>query len=584
VKFLCDNCKAKYQISDDKVAGKTVRMKCRKCGHQIEVKSEVTETSVSLPPPGAPAAPAPAAGAPRKLATSLSQTKPQRLAHSEPPPASGALAGAFQRSVQDSAIPKEPPSALDLLDMSLTEEWYAAINGVPVGPIRMAELKRKVATGTVTEDSLVWQEGFEEWRPVRTIPELARIVREGQHRPSLATPPPPNTSEARSSVLPPAAAPPQAHAQPAMRTEPARTAPAAQQPQPGQKPLAPAAAARAPQVAARSNVVPITSRIGGATGAAAEKIEPAEEPVERTLALAPNATPSPAAATFQAPTPPPAPVAPPPAALFAPPPASSSPLVAADPFAMPPPAAAVAAPAALAPSPLVGDLRPTTPSLVAPPPRRGTPWWFILVAIFAGCFGVAVAVILFLQKQQPQQVVIQMPANPTVAASATGAPSASPSYEIPEVTASGAPSAKPTTTSTGTRVASTAPASTGSAIAGLGDLLKGSSGGTGPSTSSGGPAGPSTAGGFDQGSIERVINNHKLSVRKQCLERANSDKSSTKVVANITIGPSGNVQSVNASGDDPVAAKCVENQIRGWQFPAPGETKQVQVPFTFVRQ
>ena len=54
MKFLCDNCKAKYQISDDKVAGKTVRMKCRKCGHQIEVKSEVTETSVSLPPPGDP--------------------------------------------------------------------------------------------------------------------------------------------------------------------------------------------------------------------------------------------------------------------------------------------------------------------------------------------------------------------------------------------------------------------------------------------------------------------------------------------------------------------------------------------------
>ena len=33
MKFLCDNCKAKYQIGDEKVAGKTVRMKCRRCGH-----------------------------------------------------------------------------------------------------------------------------------------------------------------------------------------------------------------------------------------------------------------------------------------------------------------------------------------------------------------------------------------------------------------------------------------------------------------------------------------------------------------------------------------------------------------------
>src|SRR5690348_11875156 len=37
MKFLCDNCKAKYQIGDEKVAGKTVRMKCRKCGYAIQV-------------------------------------------------------------------------------------------------------------------------------------------------------------------------------------------------------------------------------------------------------------------------------------------------------------------------------------------------------------------------------------------------------------------------------------------------------------------------------------------------------------------------------------------------------------------
>ena len=37
MKFVCDNCQAKYQIGDDKVAGKTVRMKCRKCGYNIKV-------------------------------------------------------------------------------------------------------------------------------------------------------------------------------------------------------------------------------------------------------------------------------------------------------------------------------------------------------------------------------------------------------------------------------------------------------------------------------------------------------------------------------------------------------------------
>ncbi len=38
MRFSCENCQAKYQVADEKVAGKTIRMKCRKCGHAIEVK------------------------------------------------------------------------------------------------------------------------------------------------------------------------------------------------------------------------------------------------------------------------------------------------------------------------------------------------------------------------------------------------------------------------------------------------------------------------------------------------------------------------------------------------------------------
>ena len=43
MKFVCDNCKAKYQIGDEKVAGKTVRMKCRRCGYEIRVRAEGVE-------------------------------------------------------------------------------------------------------------------------------------------------------------------------------------------------------------------------------------------------------------------------------------------------------------------------------------------------------------------------------------------------------------------------------------------------------------------------------------------------------------------------------------------------------------
>ncbi|MBK8252431.1 MAG: zinc-ribbon domain-containing protein [Polyangiaceae bacterium] len=42
MKFICENCKAKYQIGDDKIAGRSVRMKCRRCGHLIQLSAGAT--------------------------------------------------------------------------------------------------------------------------------------------------------------------------------------------------------------------------------------------------------------------------------------------------------------------------------------------------------------------------------------------------------------------------------------------------------------------------------------------------------------------------------------------------------------
>ena len=100
---------------------------------------------------------------------------------------------------------------------------------------------------------------------------------------------------------------------------------------------------------------------------------------------------------------------------------------------------------------------------------------------------------------------------------------------------------------------------------------------SGPSPSSGG-------GGFDQGAIERVVNARKAGVKRTCLDRAGSTAGSTKVTATITIAPNGSVQNVSTAGDEPVVAKCIEQQLRTWSFPAPGEVKTVQIPFVFVRQ
>ena len=107
---------------------------------------------------------------------------------------------------------------------------------------------------------------------------------------------------------------------------------------------------------------------------------------------------------------------------------------------------------------------------------------------------------------------------------------------------------------------------------------------SGPNIPKPSDSGPSAGGAFDQGAIERVVNSRKAGVKRTCLDRGGSAAGSTKVTAAITIAPNGSVQNVSTSGNDPVVSKCIEQQLRTWNFPAPGEVKQVQIPFVFVRQ
>ena len=195
MKFFCDQCKAKYQIADEKVAGKTVRMKCRKCGHIIELRAEVTESSaiahaapLGRPPPGGQRAigvrpprsrPRPS----RRPGLRPSRTPSPRASPSTKP--ARAEGRALRRAARSrapsratSSAKKKASAPFDMADLAPGDDWYVAVNGVPVGPIRVAEVRRKAALGAVTEDSLVWQEGLDEWRPLKTFPDLAANVRE----------------------------------------------------------------------------------------------------------------------------------------------------------------------------------------------------------------------------------------------------------------------------------------------------------------------------------------------------------------------------------------------------------------------
>jgi predicted Zn finger-like uncharacterized protein len=552
VKFFCEQCKAKYQIADERVAGKTVRMKCRKCGHLVEVRAAVTESSgASSPPPAAsliaetgskPPGAGPPKGPPRAppprpsaLATSLTAAKPPSA---RPPdrPATSALAGAFKTNVSR----EEASAPFDMAEVAPGDDWYVAVNGVPVGPIRIAEVRRKAALGAINDDSLAWQEGLDEWRPVKTFPELAAQVREAAlgGRASLT----PAPGEVRQSIPPPSRLPNVRGGMPSIS--------------PQRMSIRPNFPPTSPSPLARNNVVPISSRL-----ATAERLDDAPTEIgalhglDPKLSMAPDPFAAPAAAM---------------AAAAAAAGALASPIA-------PPSASAIAAPGAA--QPIVAS------ASVLPPQPRPIPWMPIIVTVLAGSFGITTALVLFTrpaaQEAAPATVtsVIMVPAPPpTASAAPTAAATAEPTPTASAETkvASAAHPASTAGGGGGGQLAPLAPLSTAKSL-NLGGL------GHGPSADdmeSSGVPGQCISGS----QVQQVIANHQVAIRRSCWERSVSSKPSANVSVAMTVAADGSAQGVTATGDDPAVANCIQNDVKNWRFPAMGCSQKTSFGFKFVRQ
>ncbi len=122
MKFYCDNCHAKYSISDEKVRGKVLKVRCKKCSNVITVREPR----------------APEAKAPQKKA------------------------------------PPRPPAPQQIA-------WYYAINGQSFGPYEADTLREMIASGEVGDAAYIWQEGFgSTWKPVRDVPTFAPALTEAE--------------------------------------------------------------------------------------------------------------------------------------------------------------------------------------------------------------------------------------------------------------------------------------------------------------------------------------------------------------------------------------------------------------------
>lgn len=572
MKFLCDQCKAKYQIADEKVSGKTLRMKCRKCGHIIEIRAATEAaasgetvqvsslsddaaaallTKPSLPAPAATAAPkpsqvparpaAPKPAMPPRAVPGSSPLKtpaprpvtgfgvPRTAPGKEPVKQSGALASAFNKQVTTSTKIESAPPPGNGPDVP-TEEWYVAIDDVPVGPIRLSELRSKYAQGLARDESLVWREGYEEWRPLRSLPDLYRVVKEEVSAAQAA--------RSGSSLLP--------------NTTPRNSAPRSSAPVSASRP-SPRPASVTPAQRG-GNVLPFVQPRGGT--AAARKLEEDEDEATQI-------GPSP----FAMPKPEPAPI--------------SGQKVVDDPFAAPrapiaPAAATSAAPVAAAPMVSQADDvgRATMfDRLEARGLSKGT---VALIAAAALLFGVVIAVFAIkptvvekvVEKRVDVPVSVFVPGpGQTAAPQASGAPEVSPS-------ATAKVAWKPGTAATPT---ATAPTTTATS-----KKLGNDMGPEGPAVGAPGGGTAGAGGALDGKAVEGVVASKRVGVRKVCYEPW-ADKGSASVKVTLKVGADGRVQSsdIASSSGEPAIGQCVQRLAKSWAFPASDSGGTFNIPFLF---
>ncbi len=535
MKFYCDQCHTKYQIADEKVAGKTVRMKCRKCEAPILIRGAE-------------------------------------------PDVTAAESAAFDGMSGDPV------------------GWHVAVNGAPAGPFQLDALRAMASSGNLDIQALAWRDGMADWKPIPEIPELYMQLT----RASLKPAPPRNPFERTGGSVPPPAPKPLGAPPPSGNTQAllAQRAEIARQQAQAQHAREQAERARDTLEAqqaelTRQRAQAETARQQQQAAFAREQAEFAKQQAqaqlkqqeaqarlaaeqaqfERQKSFSPmfSDAPTMGIGAINAP-------------MFAHA-RSPSTVDSASEFSTNHPFAATAV-ANFAPHgvPLPqGTARGamvSSSAVLNPPssymddsmqlPVKSSGKNAVIVLLGAGVLALLGAVgYLATRKTEPQ--VVEKIVNVEKVVEKL--------IEVPGTAVAGSPTKRASSGGSGNAAPlKVEPGKTGSKL----NLdLGGGPGGpaTGPSDRPG--AGGS---GLASSDVQQVVAARGASMKRHCIEKSSGGTGTSKVVAHLVVGPSGNVQSVRTDGNDPDMGRCVEGQIRNWQFPAPGSSTNVDIPFTFVRQ
>ncbi len=156
MKFNCDRCNTRYSISDARVSGKVLKIRCKNCTAVITVREGM---NASAPQPR--------------------ESQPVPTVRENPRPRSNsALRGAFDDAMSS-------PSAADSMSgapASLVTEWYMAIDGNQSGPFDLSGAHGWITKQSHAAELFCWSEGFDDWLPVEKVSQF-RDSRNGATRP-----------------------------------------------------------------------------------------------------------------------------------------------------------------------------------------------------------------------------------------------------------------------------------------------------------------------------------------------------------------------------------------------------------------
>lgn len=129
MKVSCPSCEAKYNIADEKIKGKKVKVRCKSCGTQILVDGNSSQVSSVAPPDD-----------PNDGGTTQSSS----------------------------------PAALD--DSATADAWTVNFSDTDERTLTTAEIAEMAKQGQLPDEVFVWKEGMPDWQLVTSVPELASAL------------------------------------------------------------------------------------------------------------------------------------------------------------------------------------------------------------------------------------------------------------------------------------------------------------------------------------------------------------------------------------------------------------------------